>query len=63
MWGRIIDAAYLVTLDRFLGRWLGGHRALIGIDFMIYAAWIMIVSAYQPRGIWGIIEQFRKKEV
>jgi hypothetical protein len=28
---------------------------------MIYAAMIMAVSAYQPRGIWGIIEQFRRK--
>ena len=62
MWGPIIGAAFLVPLDRFLGSWLGGHKALIGLDFMIYAALIMIVSAYQPRGIWGIIEQFRKKE-
>jgi branched-chain amino acid transport system permease protein len=34
---------------------------LIGVDFMIYSAMIMAVSAYQPRGIWGIIEQFRRR--
>jgi branched-chain amino acid transport system permease protein len=61
LWGPIIGAAFLVPLDRFLGSWLGGHKGLIGVDFMIYAALIMVVSAYQPRGIWGIIEQFRGK--
>ena len=61
MWGPIIGAAFLIPLDRFLGSWLGGQKGLIGVDFMIYAAMIMIVSAYQPRGIWGIIEQFRRR--
>ena len=61
MWGPIIGSAFLVPLDRFLGSWLGAQKGLIGVDFMIYAALIMVVSAYQPRGIWGIIEQFRKK--
>ena len=61
MWGPIIGSGFLVPLDRFLGSWLGAQKGLIGVDFMIYAALIMIVSAYQPRGIWGIIEQFRKK--
>ena len=59
--GPIIGAAFLVPLDRFLGSWLGGHGGLIGLDFMIYAMLIMVVSAYQPRGIWGIIEQLRHK--
>jgi len=61
LWGPIIGAAFLVPLDRFLGSWLGGQKGLIGLDFMIYAMLIMVVSAYQPRGIWGIIEQFRRK--
>jgi len=61
LWGPIIGAAFLVPLDRFLGSWLGGHGGLIGLDFMIYAMLIMVVSAYQPRGIWGIIEQLRHK--
>ena len=61
LWGPIIGAAFLVPLDRFLGSWLGGHKGLIGLDFMIYASLIMLVSAYQPRGIWGIIEEIRRK--
>ena len=61
LWGPIIGAAFLVPLDRFLGSWLGGYKGLIGLDFMIYAMLIMVVSAYQPRGICGIIEQFRRK--
>jgi branched-chain amino acid transport system permease protein len=61
LWGPIIGAAFLVPLDRFLGSWLGGHKGFIGLDFMLYALMIMLVSAYQPRGIWGIIEQFRKR--
>jgi branched-chain amino acid transport system permease protein len=61
LWGPIIGAAFLVPLDRFLGSWLGGHKGLIGVDFMIYSMMIMLVSAYQPRGIWGIIEQFRQR--
>ena len=61
LWGPIIGAAFLVPLDRFLGSWLAGTRGSIGVDFMIYAMLIMVVSAYQPRGIWGIIEQFRRR--
>jgi len=61
LWGPIIGAAFLVPLDRFLGSWLGGHKGMVGLDFMIYAALIMIVSAYQPRGIWGILEQKKRR--
>jgi branched-chain amino acid transport system permease protein len=61
MWGPIIGSAFLVPLDRFLGSWLGAQKGMIGVDFMIYAALIMVVSAYQPRGIWGIVEQFRRR--
>ncbi len=61
LWGPVIGAAFLVPLDRFLGSWLGGHKGLVGLDFMIYASLIMVVSANQPRGIWGINEQIRKK--
>jgi branched-chain amino acid transport system permease protein len=61
MWGPIIGSAFLVPLDRFLGSWLGAQKGMIGVDFMIYAAMIMFVSAYQPRGIWGIVEQLRRR--
>ena len=58
LWGPVIGAGFLVPLDRFLGSWLGGHKGFIGLDFMIYSLLIMAVSAYQPRGIWGIVQQF-----
>jgi branched-chain amino acid transport system permease protein len=61
LWGPIMGAAFLVPLDRFLGSWLGGQQGMIGVDFMIFGALIMIISAYQPRGLWGIIMQFRKR--
>ncbi len=60
MWGPIIGAMILIPLDRFLGDWLGGS-GILGVDFMIYALIIMIIAAYQPRGIWGIIEKVRGK--
>jgi branched-chain amino acid transport system permease protein len=62
LWGPIIGAAFLVPLDRFLGSWLGGMKGFVGVDFMIYAMLIIVVSAYQPRGIWGIVEQYRRRK-
>lgn len=58
MWGPLLGAMVLIPLDRLLGAWLGGS-GILGMDFMIYAAVIMVIAAYQPRGIWGIIEDFR----
>lgn len=60
MWGPIIGAAILVPLDRFLGAWFGGS-GIIGIDFLIYSFAVMFMAAYEPRGIWGIIEKYRHK--
>lgn len=61
MWGPVIGAAFLVPLDRFLDCWLGGQKGLISVDFMIYAALVLVVSFYRPRGIWGIIEQLQRR--
>jgi len=61
MWGPIIGAMILIPLDRYLGAWLGG-RGIIGVDFMIYAVMVMVISAYEPRGIWGIIEKAQRKK-
>jgi len=60
MWGPIIGAMILIPLDRYLGAWLGG-LGITGVDFIIYALMVMIISAYEPRGIWGIIEKARAK--
>jgi branched-chain amino acid transport system permease protein len=60
IWGPMIGAAALIPLDMYLGAWLagGGHY---GIDFMIYGFIIMIIAAYEPRGIWGIIARMSKR--
>jgi branched-chain amino acid transport system permease protein len=60
MWGPIIGAMILIPLDRYLGAWLGGS-GIVGVDFMIYSAMVMVIAAYEPRGIWGIIEKARRK--
>jgi branched-chain amino acid transport system permease protein len=60
MWGPIIGAMILIPLDRYLGAWLGG-RGIIGVDFMIYSMMVMVIAAYEPKGIWGIIEKARRK--
>ena len=60
MWGPIIGAMILIPLDRYLGVWLGGS-GILGVDFMIYALLVMIIAAYEPRGIWGIIERARRR--
>jgi branched-chain amino acid transport system permease protein len=60
IWGPMIGAATLIPLDMYLGAWLagGGHY---GIDFMIYGLIIMIIAAYEPKGIWGVIERVTKR--
>lgn len=60
MWGPIIGAMLLIPLDRFLGVWLGG-KGFVGADFMIYSAIIMVIAAFEPKGIWGIIERIRRR--
>ena len=60
MWGPIIGAMILIPLDRYLGAWLGGS-GITGVDFMIYALMVMVIAAYEPRGIWGIIEKARRR--
>ena len=56
IWGPIIGAAALIPLDMYLGAWLAGG-GYYGIDFIIYGFIIMIIAAYEPKGVWGIIER------
>ncbi|MBS1238726.1 MAG: hypothetical protein H6R38_44, partial [Deltaproteobacteria bacterium] len=32
-----------------------------GIDLIIYGLIIMIISAFEPRGLWGIVEKARRR--
>lgn len=59
IWGPMIGAAALIPLDMYLGAWLAG-TGHYGIDFMIYGFIIMIIAAYEPKGIWGIVLRIGK---
>jgi len=62
LWGPIIGAAILIPLKSYLKEWLGATAGLVGIDLIIYAVVIMVVSAVEPRGIWGIVEKVRRRK-
>ena len=61
LWGPIIGAGVLIPLKSYLKEWLGAQAGLVGIDLIIYGVIIMLISASEPRGIWGIAEKFRRK--
>ncbi len=62
LWGPIIGAGVLIPLKSYLKEWLGATAGLVGIDLIIYALVIMLISAKEPRGIWGIVERIRRKK-
>jgi branched-chain amino acid transport system permease protein len=62
MWGPIIGAGILIPLKSYLKDWLGATAGLVGIDLILYATIIMIISAFEPRGIWGIVEKIRRRK-
>ncbi len=61
LWGPIIGAGVLIPLKSYLKEWLGARAGLVGIDLILYAAIIMLISALEPRGIWGIVERVRRR--
>jgi branched-chain amino acid transport system permease protein len=61
LWGPIIGAGILIPLKSYLKEWLGAKAGLVGIDLIIYAMIIMAISAFEPRGIWGIVERWRRR--
>ncbi len=61
LWGPIIGAGILLPLKSYLKEWFGAKAGLVGIDLIIYALIIMLISAFEPRGIWGIIEKIRQR--
>jgi branched-chain amino acid transport system permease protein len=62
LWGPIIGAGILIPLKSYLKEWLGATAGLAGIDLVIYGLIIMIISAFEPRGIWGIVEKIRRRK-
>ena len=59
LWGRIIGAAVMVPMKNYLKAVLGAKAGFLGIDLIVYAGIIMLVSALEPRGLWGMIERLR----
>ena len=62
LWGPIIGAGILIPLKSYLKEWLGGMSGLAGMDLILYAVIIMVISAKDPRGVWGIVERIRRRK-
>lgn len=62
MWGPILGAAVLIPLKSYLEVWLGARAGLVGMDLVIYAIIIMLISAVEPAGLWGIAEKARRRK-
>ncbi|MFH0823334.1 MAG: branched-chain amino acid ABC transporter permease [Pseudomonadota bacterium] len=60
LFGPIIGAAILVPMKNYLGAWFGAGAGLVGLDLIIYATIIMVIAAFEPRGIWGLITRLRE---
>jgi branched-chain amino acid transport system permease protein len=57
--GPVIGAAVLIPVSEFT-RVLLGHKGT-GIDMMIYGALIMLISVYQPKGVWGLLSSIGRR--
>ena len=62
LWGPIIGAGVLIPLKSYLKEWLGAKAGLVGIDLILYSLIIMVISAAEPRGIWGVVEKIRRRK-
>jgi branched-chain amino acid transport system permease protein len=62
LWGPIIGAGVLIPLKSYLKEWLGATAGLVGIDLILYSVIIMLISAVEPRGIWGVVEKARRRK-
>jgi branched-chain amino acid transport system permease protein len=60
-WGPVIGAGVLIPLKSYLKEWLGAAAGMVGMDLIIYGVIIMLISAFEPRGIWGIVEKIRRR--
>lgn len=57
--GPVIGAAILIPVSEFT-RVLLGHKGT-GIDMMIYGTLIMLISVYQPKGVWGLLSTIGRR--
>lgn len=57
--GPVIGAAVLIPLAEYTRITLG-HQGT-GVDMLIYGFLIMLISMYQPAGVWGLLSSIGKK--
>ena len=57
--GPVIGAAILLPISEMTRTWLGFKGS--GLDMIIYGTLIMLMSVYQPAGVWGLISTVGRK--
>jgi branched-chain amino acid transport system permease protein len=58
--GPAIGAAILLPISEGTRVWLGFKGS--GLDMIVYGTLIMLISVYQPGGVWGWISQIGRKK-
>ncbi len=58
--GPVIGAAILVPISE-ITRVMLGYKGT-GLDMMVYGAVIMLISVYQPKGVWGLLSTIGRRE-
>ncbi|HUL00537.1 MAG TPA: branched-chain amino acid ABC transporter permease [Nitrospirota bacterium] len=57
--GPVIGAAVLIPLAEYTRTMLGYKGT--GVDMLIYGFLIMLISMYQPAGVWGLLSRIGRK--
>jgi branched-chain amino acid transport system permease protein len=57
--GPAIGAGFLTLLSQYAGGTLGGLGR--GYDYVVYGLAIMLAAVYEPRGLGGVIDRFRRR--
>ena len=57
--GPVIGAAILIPISELTRVWLGFKGT--GIDMIIYGTLIMLISVYQPKGVWGLLSTIGRR--
>jgi branched-chain amino acid transport system permease protein len=60
LFGPVIGAAILLPISELTRVWLGYKGT--GIDMMVYGTLIMVISVYQPGGVWGLLSKIGRKK-
>jgi branched-chain amino acid transport system permease protein len=58
--GPVIGAAILLPISEFTRVKLGFKGS--GLDMIIYGTLIMLISVYQPQGVWGILQKIGRRK-